>query len=66
MPRKRHCKTLSSYHGRLFNDPDSAQEWLDRMRRKMGPDYTYHLVEKRLPDVEEQLWSAHFYKEIEI
>lgn len=65
---KRHNKLLTNYHGRLFSEKEDAEEWLERMKRKLGGGYTYNLVFKDSYRDEESsgLWSAQVYKDLEI
>jgi len=54
----RQKKRLTTYHARLFEDADVANKWLDRMRQKMGNDYTYELERSKVYD----MWHAKLYK----
>lgn len=38
-------KNLNEFHGRLFNETEEAETWLDRMRRKMGHEYEFDIKE---------------------
>lgn len=37
----RKLKNMPEFHGRLFADSDTASNWLDRMRQKMGSAYEF-------------------------
>jgi hypothetical protein len=39
-PIKRATKKLPEYFGRLFEQKADAQDWLERMHKKMGGDYS--------------------------
>ena len=54
----RQKKKLRTYHARLFHEKENAQNWLDRMRKKMGDSYTYELEWSKTYD----LWHGKLYK----
>jgi len=64
----KHDKVLTNYYGRLFPIKEDAEEWLERMKRKLGEGYTYNLVFKDSYRDEESegLWSAQVYKDLKI
>lgn len=60
----RKVKALPGYFGRLFNDRDAANGWLDRVLRRLGHDY-YGDMEPRpvsMGDGGPTLIHAYIYK----
>ena len=39
--RRKQIRKAPTYHARLFTDEQEAEDWLTRMRLKMGTDYTF-------------------------
>tara|TARA_R100001463_G_scaffold113081_1_gene168175 strand:+ start:336 stop:524 length:189 start_codon:yes stop_codon:yes gene_type:complete len=60
--KEREKRKLSTYHGRLFTDKEQAEHWLDRMRMKLGGDYTYECKWHK----GYELWHGVLYREQEL
>ena len=43
MKRRKNIRQAPTYHSRLFNTEEDAQKFIDRMKLKMGPDFTYEV-----------------------
>ena len=57
MTRRKQIKHAPHYHSRLFQTEEAAEEFVSRMKLKMGPSFTYDVSYND----EYELWHGRFW-----